>query len=87
MEVLKKEIENIRPTIITNMARGNKEKNAGQIVQIVAEKYLTTQTTDLCSVSHDKQIGAMISDMAPLINLDQSSHAFADIYEIVSKLM
>ena len=87
MEVLKEEIENIRPTIITNMARDSKEKNAGQIVQIVAEKYLTIQTTDLCSVSHDKQIGKMISDMAPLINLDQSSHAFADIYEIASKLL
>ena len=87
MEVLKKEIEYIRPTIITNMARDNKEKNAGQIVKIVAEKYLTIQTTDLCSVSYDKQIGAMISDMAPLINLDQSSNAFADIYEIVSKLL
>ena len=34
-----------------------------------------------------KQIGKMISDMAPLINLDQSSHAFADIYEIASKLL
>ena len=87
MEVLKKETENIRPTIITNMARDNQEKNAGQIVQIVAEKYLTIQTTDLCSVSYDKQIGAMISDMSPLMNLDQSSHAFADIYEIVSKLL
>ncbi len=87
MEILKKEIENIRPTIITNMARDNKEKNAGQIVQIVAEKYLTTQTTALCSVSYDKQIGAMVSHMAPLINLDQSSQAFADIYEIISKLL
>jgi len=87
MEVLKKEIENIRPTIIANMTKDNKEKNAGQIVKIVAEKYLTTQTTDLCSVSYDKQIGAMISNMVPLINLDQSSHAFADIYEIVSKLL
>jgi hypothetical protein len=41
----------------------------------------------LCSVTYDKQIGAMISDMSPLINLDQSSNAFADIYEIVSKLL
>jgi len=87
MDVLKKEIENIRPTIITNMARDNKEKNAGQIVQIVAEKYLTTQTTALCSVSYDKQIGAMVSHMTPLIHLDQSSQAFADIYEIISKLL
>lgn len=87
MDVLQKEIENIRLTVITNMARDNKEKNAGRIVQIVAEKYLTVQSTELFSVSYDRQISAMVSDMAPLINLDQSSHAFADIYEIVSKLL
>jgi len=87
MEVLKKEIDNIRLTVITNMARDNKERNAGRIVQTVAEKYLTIQSTDLLSVSYDKQINAMVSDMVPLINLDQSSHAFADIYEIASKLL
>jgi len=87
MDVVQKEIENIRLTVITNMARDNKEKNAGRIVQIVAEKYLTVQSTELFSVSYDRQISAMVSDMAPLINLDQSSHAFADIYEIVSKLL
>ncbi len=87
MDVLKKEIENIRLTVITNMARDNKEKNAGRIVQIVAEKYLTVQSTELFSVSYDRQISAMVSDMAPLINLDQSSHAFANIYEIASKLL
>jgi len=87
MEVLKKEIDNIRLTVITNMARDNKEKNAGRIVQTVAEKYLTIQSTDLFSVSYDKQINAMVSDMVPLINLDQSSHAFANIYEIASKLL
>ena len=87
MDVLKKEIENIRLTVITNMARDNKEKNAGRIVQIVAEKYLTVQSTELFSVSYDRQISAMVSDMAPLINLDQSSHAFANIYEITSKLL
>jgi len=87
MEVLKKEIDNIRLTVITNMARDNKEKNAGRIVQTVAEKYLTIQSTELFSVSYDKQINAMVSDMVPLINLDQSSHAFAEIYEIARKLL
>lgn len=87
MDGLRKEIEKIRPTVITNMARDNKEKNAGRIVEVVAEKYLTIQSTELFSVSYDRQIRAMVSDMAPLINLDQSSRAFADVYEIVSKLL
>ena len=29
----------------------------------------------------------MVSDMAPIIKLDQSSYAFANIYEIATKLL
>jgi hypothetical protein len=29
----------------------------------------------------------MVSDMIPLINLDQSSHAFANIYDVATKLL
>lgn len=84
---LEKEVRAIQPAIITNMVNDDKEKNAGRIVQIVAEKYLMIQSTDLGSVSHDRQIFSMVSDMAPLINLDQSSQAFANMYEIVTKLL
>ncbi len=84
---LEKEVRAIQPAIITNMVNDDKEKNAGRIVQIVAEKYLMIQSTDLGSVSHDRQIFSMVSDMAPLINLDQSSQAFANMHEIVTKLL
>ena len=86
-EPIEKEIEEIRPAVITNMVKDNKEKNAGRIVQIVAEKYLMIQSTNLGSVSHDRQIFSMVSDMVSLIKLDQSSHAFGNIYEIVTKLL
>jgi flagellar biosynthesis protein FlhG len=86
-EPFEKEIGEIRPAVITNMVKDNKEKNAGRIVQIVAEKYLMIQSTNLGSVSHDRQISSMVSDMVSLIKLDQSSHAFGNIYEIVTKLL
>jgi len=86
-EPVEKEIGEIRPAVITNMIKDNKEKNAGRIVQIVAEKYLMIQSTNLGSVSHDTQISSMVSDMVSLITLDQSSHAFGNIYEIVTKLL
>ena len=86
-EPIEKEIGEIRPAVITNMVRDDKEKNAGRIVQIVAEKYLMIQSTNLGSVSHDRQISSMVSDMVSLIKLDQSSHAFGNIYEIVTKLL
>lgn len=86
-EPFEKDIGKIRPAVITNMVKDNKEKNAGRIVQIVAEKYLMIQSTNLGTVSHDSQISSMVSDMVSLIKLDQSSHAFGNIYEIVTKLL
>ncbi len=86
IEVLKKEIRDIHLGVVTNMVRNEKEENAGRIVQIVAEKYLTIPSTDLGCVSYDRHIQKMVSDMVPLFNLDQSSQAFGNVYEIASKL-
>jgi len=86
-EPVEKEIGEIRPAVITNMVKDNKEKDAGRIVQIVAEKYLMIQSTNLGTVSHDRQISSMVSDMVSLLKLDQSSHAFTSIYEIATKLL
>jgi flagellar biosynthesis protein FlhG len=86
IEVLKKEIGDIHIGVVTNMVKNEKEENAGRIVQIVAEKYLTIPSTDLGCVSYDKHIHTMVSNMTPLINLDQSSQAFGNVYEIANKL-
>jgi len=86
IEVLKKEIGDIHLGVVTNMVKNEKEENAGRIVQIVAEKYLTIPSTDLGCVSYDNHIRTMVSDMTPLINLDQSSQAFGNVYEIANKL-
>jgi flagellar biosynthesis protein FlhG len=86
IEILRKEIGDIHLGVVTNMVKDEKEENAGRIVQIVAEKYLTIPSTDLGCVSFDKHIRSMVSDMIPLTNLDQSSQAFGNIYEIANKL-
>ncbi|MGB2689591.1 MAG: P-loop NTPase [Desulfobacterales bacterium] len=86
IEVLKKEIGDIHLGVVTNMVKNEKEENAGRIVQIVAEKYLTIPSTDLGCVSYDNHIRKMVSDMVPLITLDQSSQAFGNVYEIANKL-
>lgn len=86
IEDLKKEIGDIHLGVVTNMVKNEKEENAGRIVQIVAEKYLTITSTNLGCVSYDSHIHTMVSDMVPLINLDQSSQAYGNIYEIATKL-
>jgi len=86
IEVLKKEIGDMHLGVVTNKVRNEKEENAGRIVQIVAEKYLTIPSTDLGCVSYDSHIHTMVSDMIPLTNLDQSSQAYGNVYEIANKL-
>jgi flagellar biosynthesis protein FlhG len=86
IEVLKREIGNIHLGVVTNMVKNEKEENAGRIVQIVAEKYLTIPSTNLGYVSYDNHIRKMVSDMIPLTNLDKSSPAYGHVYEIASKL-
>ena len=86
IEDLKKEIGDIHLGVVTNRVKNEKEENAGRIVQIVAEKYLTITSTNLGCISYDSHIHTMVSDMVPLINLDQSSQAYGNIYEIATKL-
>ena len=86
-EPLKDGLELIRPAVVVNMVRNQKEKNAGRIIQITSEKYLMVESIDIGSVSYDRQLSGMIVDMAPLFEIDQSSAALADIYEIVGRLL
>ena len=87
MEALQKEIGKIQPAMITNMAKEANDKNAGRIIQLVAEKYLMIHPTDLGGVVYDRQLDMMVSEMVPLTKLDQSSEAFACVYEIATKLV
>ena len=87
LERIRKEIEDIRLGIVTNMVKNQKETKAGNIIQIVAEKYLNISSEDLGHVFFDNHIQSMVSDMIPLISLNQSSQAFGNIYEITSKLL
>ena len=84
---LQQQIGKIQPAMITNMVRTSNDKNAGRIVQLVSEKYLMIHATDVGSVTYDGLIDKMVSEMAPLTKIDQSSEAFACINDIVMKLM
>jgi flagellar biosynthesis protein FlhG len=87
LESLRREIDKIRPALITNMTRGPKEKSVGRVIQIVAENYLMVHLEDLGSVVYDHRIPEMVSNMVPLSRLGLSSEAFVNMYEIVVKLM
>lgn len=84
---LREEIEKIRPEVIINMIGNPKDKNAGQVIQLVAEKYLMIHPNNAGGVVYDKQINRMISEMIPLTKLVQSSDAFANGYDVTMKLL
>ena len=84
---LQREIENIKLDVITNMAVHPQDQEAGKIIQRVAEKYLMIHPIDRGAITYDKQLYNLVSEMAPITRLFQSSQAFAHGYDIAMKLM
>jgi flagellar biosynthesis protein FlhG len=86
-ESIQAEIAKIQPALITNMVMAQKDRNASRIIQLVAEKYLMIQPTILGAVAYDRQIHNMVTNMVPLTQVDRTSEAFANLYDIVTKLV
>jgi flagellar biosynthesis protein FlhG len=87
MNDLEHEIDKIQPQVITNMITNPKDKNAGRVIQLVAEKYLMIHPTNLGGVVFDRQLNNVITEMTPLTTLVKSSEAFASVYDLVMKLI
>lgn len=90
----KKMAENIRnaigqmqPLLITNMARDDRDANAGKIVQMVAEKYLTIQAIEAGAIAHDPVMEKKISQMVPLSDLKPNCPARISMVQIVNNLL
>jgi hypothetical protein len=69
------------------MTRTNRDKGAGRVIQMVADKYLMLHSVDLGSIVYDQSLYAMVTDMLPLTNLFQSSDAFASVYGMAMTLL
>jgi flagellar biosynthesis protein FlhG len=79
-------LKRIRPTLITNMTREPRDKNAGRIIQMVSQKHLMIQAEIGGGVYYDPQINAMVSAMEPLTRVDRDSNAIQSALAIVSHL-
>lgn len=80
------QLRRIHPTLITNMIRQPRDKNASRIIQMVARKHLMIQARIGGSVYFDPQINAMVSAMEPLTRVDRESDAIQSSQAIVSQL-
>ncbi len=79
-------LKRIHPTLITNMVREPRDKNAGRIIQMVSQKHLMIQAQIGGGVYYDPQINAMVSAMEPLTRVDRESNAIQSAMAIVSHL-
>ena len=86
-ESIQTSIAKIQPALVTNMVMDQKDRNASRIIQLVAEKYLMIQPTILGSVAYDRQIHTMVTNMVPLTEVDRTSEAFANLYDLTTKLV
>lgn len=80
-------IGKINPWIVTNLARHERDYNAGRIIQLVAEKYLTVKAKELGAISYDSNIENVVSQMRPLSQLPVNSAARADVVPLVQRLI
>lgn len=80
-------ITTIRPLLITNMARGERDNNAGRIIQLVAEKYLTIQSEEVGRIDYDPVVEKMITQMIPICELPPDSLSVISTAAIVDRLL
>ena len=80
-------IHQVQPLLITNFARDGRDANAGKIVKLVAEKYLTVNAKEIGSIEYDPIMEKKISQMVPISELDSTSPARVSMAQIVPYLL
>ena len=83
---LKSAVQRIRPWIITNMAREQRDCNAGRIIQLVSEKYLTIQAKQLGAIEYDPAIERMVTQMKAVSTLGDDCAARRNVKQIINRL-
>jgi len=84
---IKEAVFSIRPWLITNNARDKRDRNAGRIIQLVAEKYLTIRAEELGAIYYDPMVEKMVSQMRPISLLPPDCPARQDAGQIVMRIV
>ncbi len=87
VDQLKSAIGKIRPWIVTNNARDDRDHNAGRIIQLVAEKYLTIGVQALGTIHYDPAVDDLVSKMISITELPSNSAARTDAAILVRRLL
>jgi len=78
-------ISKIKPMLITNMAKTERDGNASRIIQLVAEKYLMMDAYQVGVIERDLLIEEMISKMTPISDLPKYCRSYVSAEAIVQR--
>ena len=78
-------IAKIKPMLITNMAKTDRDANASRIIQLVAEKYLMMDAYQVGVIERDLLIEEMISKMKPISDLPKYCRSYVSAEAIVQR--
>lgn len=84
---LKNALSKIRPWVVTNITKDDRDQNAARIIQLVAEKYLTIRVEALGSIHYDQEVDTLISHMKPVASLSPDNLASKDAARIVKRIL
>jgi flagellar biosynthesis protein FlhG len=84
---LRHAIQSIHPWVVTNNARDMRDHNAGRIISLVSEKYLTVRVENLGTIDFDPNIERMVAKMRPVCSLSPDSAARKDTGRMVHHLI
>lgn len=84
---LRNTVARMRPMLITNMIRNERERATGKIIQTVAEKYLSIYPQVIGAIPHDHQVDSYLSRMTPLTELTYDNPCMNSMAGIVHRLV
>ncbi len=85
--IMHQEVDNFKIKLIVNMRKSKEDAKVGEIIKVVADKYLSVDVDVLASIPFDALVEKSIILANPLIFSGTGSEVSASIYDITSDLL
>ncbi|UCF38375.1 MAG: hypothetical protein JSU96_05865, partial [Acidobacteriota bacterium] len=83
---IENELQKIRPRIVVNQVRSERDLNASQVIRSVSEKYLGMHLDESYGVPYDRHVKQMVAQMQPLTSIREGG-AIEATYELAADLV
>jgi len=84
---LRDSLNRIHPYVVVNQVKDARDRQAGRIIQQVADRYLMIPVHELGAVAYDSHVAALVASMTPLTRANGYSAASEAVREIASNLL